>query len=1007
LIGREAEMDRLRGRLERACTGHGSLVLLVGEPGIGKTRIAEELAVYAWLRDARAVWGRCHEGEGAPAYWPWVQVIRALANATDAATLQADMGSRAADIAEVVPAVKARLPDLAGPPAVEPAQARFRLFESITSYLIAVSARQPLVVVLDDLHSADAPSLLLLAFLARELRDTRVLVVGTYRDLSLPEEHPLSRALAELTRESIVERVELRGLGELDMARFIANVLGQPAPPGLTSAVWQLTDGNPFFLIEVVRLLVQEGRLEQPYGAAGWQLGIPPGVRDALSRRLQHLGAGCRRVLEIAAVIGREFSLTQLAAVWATQPEASEHNRRGLLTGLDEALAARLIAHAPVRGGAYRFAHALIRETLYDGLGAVARARLHRRVGEALEGLYVAELDGHLTELATHFGYAALDGEVERAVSYAERAGAQASQLLAYEAAAAHYTAALQALELAPPASADERRRSELLLALGEAQARVGTQLEARASFRRASTVARHLLWSNCADEVAASLLARAALGYAGPRPVLGNVDQAAVRLLEEALACVCNSEPAMRARLLGRLATELYHSQQRQRCLDLSLEALETARQTQDVAVLADSLWARHQALWEPATIRERLATATEIVDLAESSGDRELAVRGHGARVLDLLELGEVAAAERDMAAHGRLAGELRQPSEHWQAAVYSAMRALLKGQWEEAERLADTALALGQRMDSASARQAYLVQLFWIRRESGRLAELESPVLEMLAQYSLTGWLFALAWLYADLGRREDARRALMEASEHDPADLPSYRYWLNGGALMADVCAVLGETQLAARLYALLEPYAGRLVISITGAACRGAVDRYLARLAATLGWRDRATRHFEAALELNARAEAWPWLAHTQHDFAKFLLDHDRARGQRLLTRALATARTCGMHLLTQQVETLLREVGPQPVAPLEPTPAGLTDREVDVLRLVASGRSNKEIAAELVVSVHTIERHLANIYRKIDARTRVDATGFALRHGLAVLHPHDPTLYIARTRFPG
>jgi len=468
-------------------------------------------------------------------------------------------------------------------------------------------------------------------------------------------------------------------------------------------------------------------------------------------------------------------------------------------------------------------------------------------------------------------------------------------------------------------------------------------------------------------------------------------MDQKTVSMLEEALACIDASDPALRARLLGRLSKELYHSHERQRCLDLSQEAVDTAGRTRDVAVLADALGARHLALWEPAAIRERLATATKIVELASSSGDRELAVRGHGARVLDLLELGEVNAAERDMAVHVRLAGELRLPRERWQSGVYSAMLALLKGQWAEAERLTEAALALGDRLDCATARQVHLVQLFWIRRESGRLAELESAVLEMLARYPLTGWLFALAWLYADQGRHEDARRALMEASAHDPVDVPSYRYWLNGGSLMADVCAVLGEARLAARLYALLEPYAGRLVISITGAACRGAVDRYLARLATTLGQRDRATRHFEAALELNARAHAWPWWAHTQHDFGRFLLDEDPARGQKMLTEALLSARTFGMHVLTKQVETLLQKVGPARASLPESAPAGLTDREVEVLRLVASGRSNKEIAAELVVSVHTVERHLVNIYRKIDARTRVDATGFAMRHGLAVL----------------
>jgi ATP/maltotriose-dependent transcriptional regulator MalT len=293
---------------------------------------------------------------------------------------------------------------------------------------------------------------------------------------------------------------------------------------------------------------------------------------------------------------------------------------------------------------------------------------------------------------------------------------------------------------------------------------------------------------------------------------------------------------------------------------------------------------------------------------------------------------------------------------------------------------------------------AAQVHLAQLFWARREAGRLAELEPAVAGMAARYRVAGWLVALAWLHADLGRPAEARRALDEAAAAGLADPPAVGYWLNHAALLADICAMLGDADRAARLYPLLAPYAGRLVLSITAGVCRGAVDRYLGRLAAMLGRRDEAARHFEAALAVNAAAGARPWLAHTQHDYARVLLaggrPGDRARARTLLAEAVAVAEACGMTRLAEQAAALAgpRYPARQGVAPpgmrARPTAAGLTTREVEVLRLLAGGQSNKEIAAALAVSVHTVERHLVNIYRKIDARGRMDAGAFAVRMGL-------------------
>src|SRR3990172_2782417 len=305
-VGREKEMDELRAGLEDALSGRGRLLMLVGEPGIGKTRTSEEFATYAGLRNAQVLWGRCYEGEGAPAYWPWVQVVRSYVHDRDPQALMSEMGPGAADIAQIISEVRDRLPGLPAPPALEPEQARFRLFDSITTFLKNASRGQPIVLVLDDLHWADKPSLLLLQFLSRELRGARLLVLATYRDVEVRRQHP----------------------------------------PALVEAVYRETEGNPFFVNEVVRLLVADGRLESPEQVTSWSVTIPQSVREVVGRRLDHLSEACNRVLTVASVIGREFELRVLERVAGVHGDAPVSGDR-LLEALEEAAGAPVIPEVP------------------------------------------------------------------------------------------------------------------------------------------------------------------------------------------------------------------------------------------------------------------------------------------------------------------------------------------------------------------------------------------------------------------------------------------------------------------------------------------------------------------------------------------------------------------------------------------------------------------------------------------------------------------------------------
>jgi eukaryotic-like serine/threonine-protein kinase len=891
-VGREREVDELCEAADLAFAGRGQLVLISGEPGIGKTRLAEELTTYAHLRDALVLWGRCYEGEGAPAYWPWMRVVRAYSVDHDPDALAATMGAGAADIAEIVSEVRRRLPGLAPPPAVGAEQARFRLFDSVTTFLVNASRREPLVVVLDDLHWADGPSLRLLEFLAPHLGDARLLVVGMYRDTELHAQHPLTQTLFELARVRPPRRIALRGLTRAEVARYIAMTAGVEPDEVLVSAVHAKSEGNPFFVAEIVRLLSAEGQLDTVPGA----IAIPHEVRELIGRRLAPLGPACREALAIAAVIGREFDLRVLQGVAGVPVER-------LLEALDEAQAARVIA-APAPGR-YRFAHVLISDTLADGLPASRRLQLHRQVGEALERVFAGRLDSHLAELAHHFLEAAPAGDVEQGLRYATAAAEHASSRLAYEEAARMHERALWALDLAP---ADEARRCDLLLARGEAHHRAGAHAQARAAFRQAAELARELSSSE--------RLVRATLGFAGPRGSFGVVDDELVGLLDEALQVVAAHDDASRAKLLARLAMELYFAAAGERRATLVNEALAIARRLGDPATLAYVLNARYAALWGPENVEERLEIADEVVELARSAGDHRLAREGRGRRIVALLELGDVAAAHAEIEVHARAAEELRQPFGRWQAAVWRVAEALLAGRFADAASQAREAFELGRRVRMPDAENCFAVHSFIAAMELGRLAELQATVEQLAARYAeTTRWMAGLAYLHAELGRRDEAAAAFEPLAARGFVALERDNQWLIAMTGLADTCAFLGDAHRAAELRDLLLPYAGRNVVIVEGWACFGSADRPLGQLAATMGQWEDAESHFEAALDLNTRLGARPWLARTEHGYAQMLLARrqarDAERARDLLRRALGTARELGMTTLAERTEAQL------------------------------------------------------------------------------------------------
>ncbi len=473
-VGRDAELEEMRGLLEDALAGQGRLLLLSGDPGIGKTRTADQLSTYARVRGARVYSGRCHEGDGQPPYWPWAEALRGYVLDADPVGLRWQLGSRAADVAQIVPELAERLGDVGEPPDMGTEQARFRIFDSFAAFLAGASGARPLMLVLDDLHWADEPSLLLLRFVARRLADTGLLLIGAYRDVELGRHHPLAETLGDLAGVDGTRRIALHGLEPKGIADYIELTAGvDRPPPDLADAIRDQTGGNPFFIGEVVRLMAAEGRLGEADGRR--EVTIPQGVREVIGRRLDRLSEAANEVLRIAAVCGREFRLDVLDRV-------CDRSLPEIEVALREAVANRLVDESAERPGRFAFYHALVRETLQAEVPAARRVRLHKRIAKALESVYEGELDDHLGELAHHFLEAGPLGDVGCAVDYATRAADAAEGRLAYEDAALLYAKAIDALELAPEPNAEPRLA--LLLKLGEAQTRASRVAHARRQLR-------------------------------------------------------------------------------------------------------------------------------------------------------------------------------------------------------------------------------------------------------------------------------------------------------------------------------------------------------------------------------------------------------------------------------------------------------------------------------------------------------------------------------------------
>jgi len=976
-VGRDQEMLDLRAALDDALAGQGCLVTLVGEPGIGKTRAAQELGAIGETQGALVLWGNCYEGEGAPPYWPWIQLLRQYISAHDAESLLSQMGPAAAIIAEVVPELRDKLPDLEPPSALDSgAETRFRLFDSISVFFKRASQTNPLVLVLEDLHWADRSSLLLLEFVAKDIGSMKVLLLGTYRDVEVTRRHPLSQTLGNLVRAQSFYEIQLQGLDQEQVGQLVQVASGIVPKGTLVQTIHKRTEGNPLFVGEIVRLLSQSELSE----GLGVQTGIPVGVRNAIGQRLDRRSEECNGVLTVASVVGVEFELRLLTRL---MDDLSEPH---LIGALEEAIEARIIEEIPLSPGKYRFTHALVQETLLEEVSITRRVRLHARIAEALEASYGAAVESHAAELAYHLYQAQTVLGVDKLVHYLLAAGEQALSAYAYEEAVEHFEKALAVEEL----EGQPRRQAELLENLGVAAGLVSDKRAVEYFERalviydrlgddeKAGTVHLHLSmqysyyrardqdWAKSFDHATEAIklleprgdsvqLARAYArqGFTARRS--SGRWAGSVALLEKGLAMserLGDITGALYAR--DTLGGALYAMGQVQRALTMLREGVKMARASKDLVSLAElelTLSFEYAFLLDPG---EMSRWADDLSNVADQTGvfrhrlaaslfqAQAWVLMGDGPRALEYLgkaqELGE--RAEMEPSAFSNPAG------------FAPGLVNYLLGRWDEAER---EWRAFLEAKASHPYKWAALGGLCRIALDQGdfphaqKLMDDLNPVLGVVTLFG--GWL----------------RRFLPEAVE---------------------LSCRAGNLEIAAdRVYRARESIEQEEIL-------RGQMGNiHLAEglLATAQGRWQEAEPAFEKATEIYRKYKVPYYEGRALLERGGMYLARngsgDREHQMQMLDEALAIFQRIQSEKMVEKVLSLQKRAESQPGA-LPAYPDGLTPREVEVLRLIAAGKTDREIAGELFISVTTVSTHVRNLLNKTNVANRSEAVGYAARHGL-------------------
>ncbi|HEU5101786.1 MAG TPA: AAA family ATPase, partial [Roseiflexaceae bacterium] len=985
-VGREGELTMLRAKLAETVAGRGGIVMLIGEAGIGKTCLARAFADEAAAQGSVVLWGCCFEGDWQPPYGPWVEALNAYVRARPAQVVRQALGPTAAPLARLVSEIRAALPDLPVPSPLNPDAERVRLYDAIIRFLLAVSREQPLLLVLDDLHWADPDSLRLLRHLARVVERARLLIVGAYRDpeFGLNDEHPLMSMLSVLRRESDYVRIAIRGFSRDEVAVYLAQMSGQALPQALVRVIEEETGGNPFYAREILRHLTEEAKLQQRDGR--WitdrsirELGIPEGVRQVVGRRVARLSEPTGRLLRLAAGFSGAFGFDVLQVL-------SELPEQVLLSCIDEALQAGLIcacSHAPPR---YEFAHAIVRHTLYDGLNPDRRARLHRRIAVALEQLHPGDVEEGAAELAAQYHASAGLKGAGKGIIYALKAAEQARAAYAHERAAGFLR---MARDLAAESPTAEQADILCKLAIAEAEAvdlehapqsvqaaldtmsAAGSEPRARAEFL--AMVARALKDDGADATVWEPLVERGLALIGDARDLVW----ARLALLQDHFESI-QSGPIGQRQWLGHdpQAVEVARAEGDEEDYARTLEPLDwrTREEAERVLSLAHTwtrpvavMWAldvagrdllyRHGALHEARTVYEELLAVSERFGSIPSQGEALAHIATAQISTGELLLAQETLRRAKDIIARLGAGHRIHRfvPISRGVLLAY-----FLDGDWDllSAEAV--------EYATSAAARRSW----------AGLVAA-------------------AFAALSASRAGNPTEARALLQHITSAAEQVAPTTYAHNVAVFYAaTVVWDLEATEYAATYRRLTLD----LLLAGVGTPPFIPLELVVARMSALLGDVGEAQEYFERARSTIDTNGLTHMRAILDYDQARALIHAgvtDRTRIIAFLDAALEGFRSHGMPGWAARVAEQKEALATIPATATRSGaqadhryPAGLTAREAEVLRLVAAGLTNKEIAAQLVLSVPTVERHIANIYGKIGASRRYEAVAFALRHGL-------------------
>jgi DNA-binding CsgD family transcriptional regulator len=896
MVGRRGELLALRGWVEEARAGRGRLVLCTGEAGIGKTRLAQEVAGLSLAQGATVAWGRCVETEGAPAYWPWRQVLRAL-------DLDADQVLSGDD--------------------------RFKLFEEVTDAVRRAAGERGLVVILDDIHRGDEPSLLVLRHLADHVVDLPVLVLATSRE---------SAGLGEL---SAAERLHLHNF---DLSEVAEQLSEATADPGLAATVYEITGGNPLFVREVARAIAD----------GSWRPDRPPrSVLEIVNARLGQASTDCRRLVQAAAIIGRDFLLQVVAATLQRSAE-------GCLPLMDEAIGRGFVDRLE-RSGDFRFVHALTRDAVEASLTTTDRIALHRSVAAALEHEFVDNLDEHLAAIASHHAVLAQYGDGTTARSWLARAAEDAVRRLAYEEGVRLYREALTTRPLC------DAERCDILVALGKAVYLAGDLQGCCAAAVEAADAAQS------PEQAAKAALVLEAV----PDPT---INARTKRLCEQALAQ--SIDPALRARLLALRSHLAFYDGEQTRIDVLSSEALGLARASKDDHALADALRARQEACPGPDGRAERLELATEMLELAKRTSSPRTEMWGEIWRLDVLIESGRLAAAAEGLPRLRVAVDRLGGPVAAWHHDRIAACIAQARGLYTEAALLARRGFDRMRPVEPAPATGAYFALQIALVGHVGVTEEMrrfvEQPFEPPPRFFTMS--LLARAHLLCRADMPELAEASYRQPGPIDSWSLPAFLV-LPAYVYATLACCGLGRYNDLAVLLERLQPFRGEHAVG-NGVAYLGPAELAIGRAAGTLGRLDAAVNDLATAVELAETAGAAGFVAEAEYHLAWTLYTRDRPgdrdRARPLAVEASRLIGSLGMTAYADLVDVLLGRLNGD-------EEHGLSARELGVAALVSEGLTNRQIAERLVISERTAQNHVQHILTKLGFATRSQIAAWSSR----------------------